>query len=198
MNPPWKVTGRSGAYKGVHGTQVFATDIGLDPGVPLRAGRGFSVVVIKVKVTRPLKIGVVPRPASNAGFIRRANAACGATEKKVQQLGDFPFSDFDPFNPDPQVLPQVGRFFNQPERRRLPSALLQKLGRLGKPPASRPAWQRVLDARGALIKNESKQIQAALANDGPQFVKTLYGQSRAFNQLVLASAAFGVQDCTFG
>ena len=31
MNPPWQVTGRSGAYKGLHGKQVFATDIPLDP-----------------------------------------------------------------------------------------------------------------------------------------------------------------------
>ena len=198
MNPPWRVTGRSGAYKGVHGTQVFATDIPLDPNVPLAAGRAFSVVVITAKVTRPLKLGVVARPAENAGFIRRANAACHATDKKAEALGGFPFSDFDPFNPDPQLLPQVGQFFNQPARRDLPSALLQKLKGLGKPPASRTRWKRVLDARQTQIGNESSQISAALANNAPQFVKSVYQLSRDYNQLVLASAAFGVQACTFG
>jgi hypothetical protein len=198
MNPPWKVTGLSGAYKGVHGTQVFATDIPLDPNVPLAAGRAFSVSVIKATGKRPVKIGVVARPAANAGFIRRADAVCRATEKTVQQQGAFPFSDFDPFNPDPQLLPQVGQFFNQPERRDLPSGLLTKLEQLGKPPASRSAWQRVLAARRTLIGNESKQTAAALAGNAPEFVKTVYQQSRDYNRLVFRSAVFGVQACTFG
>lgn len=195
MNPPWKVTGLSGAYKGLRGTQVFATDIPLDPGVPVAAGRAFSVVVIKVNAKHPLKVGVVPRPAGNAGFIRRANAACNATAK---QVGDFPFSDFDPFNPDPDVLRQVGQFFNQPERRALSPTLLQNLKKLGKPPADRSAWQRVLEVRQRMVSEEPKQIEAALAGDVNTFVSTVRQQSRDYNQLVLASAAFGTQSCTFG
>ena len=198
MNPPWRVTGRSGAYRGVHGTQVFATDIPLDPDVPLAAGRAFSVSVIKVTTSRRLKIGVVPRPAQNAGFIRRANAMCRATETKLEKLPGFPFSDFDPFHPDPQVLPRVGRFFNDPARRGLAPALLRKLEKLGKPPADRGAWKNVLDARRTVIAEEAHQIAAALAGTAPEFVKTVYRQSRDFNTLVFKSAVFGVQSCTFG
>jgi hypothetical protein len=198
MNPPWDVTGRSGAYKGIHGKLVYATDIALDPNVPIAPGRGFSIVVIKVAVSRPLKIGVVPRPAKNDAFVRRADAACRATERKGQALGPFPFSDFDPFHPDPQTLPKVGQFFNEPARRALPSGLLQKLKRLGAPPASRGAWKKVLAARSTMLAEEQKQTKAALANDASTFVKTVYQESRDYNELVFRSAVFGVQGCTFG
>ena len=198
MNPPWDLTGRSGAYKGVHGKVVSATDIALDPNVPVAPGRAFSVVVIKATVSRPLKVGVVPRPAKNDAFIRHADSACRATERKAGALAPFPFSDFDPFHPDPQELPKVGQFFNEPARRDLPSGLLKKLERLGAPPASRRAWKNVLGARRTLLANEKKQTDAALANDAPTFVKSVYQQSRDYNKLVFGSAVFGVQDCTFG
>jgi hypothetical protein len=197
MNPPWRVTGRSGAYKGLHATQVFATDIALDPNVPLAAGRGFSVSVITVTTTRRLHVGVVPRPASNAMFIARAGAACRATEAKAAELPKFPFSTFDPFHPDTNLLPQVGRFFDQPARHRLPRALLEKLQKLGQPPASGAAWQKVLTARKAQLMNENAQIKAALADNAPAFVRTVYQQARDYNQLVFSSAVFGVQACTF-
>lgn len=198
MNPPWRVTGRSGAYKGVHGKIVYATDIPLDPNVPLAAGRMFSVSVIVATVARPLKLGVVPRPAANAPFIRRANAACNAIEHKAERMPGFPFADFDPFRPDAQELPQVGQFFNAPARRRLGPDLLSALGRLGRPPASRAMWQKLLAARRTLIANERRQASAALAGQATTFVQTVYQQSRDYNVLVLRSAAFGVQSCTFG
>jgi hypothetical protein len=197
MNPPWQVTGRSGAYKGLRGKQVYATDIPLDPNVPLAAGSGFSVAVITVRSDRPLHVGVVPRPTANASFIRRANAACQAAEAKSSRLPGFPFSNFDPFHPDKKLLPRVGRFFDQPARRRLPNALLRKLEDLRQPPASGGAWQNVLKARRVVLMNEGKQISAALAGHAAAFVATVYQQSRDYNRLVFASAVFGVQACTF-
>jgi hypothetical protein len=198
MNPPWRITGRSGAYKGVRGTQVFATDIPLDPNFPFDGGRFFSVAVIRLKTDRHLHAGVVPRPAANARFIRRAARACRATQARADKQPPFPFSSFDPFHPDPSVLPQVGQFFNDPARRALPTGLLKTFEALGKPPASRGAWKRALTARRRLLGNESQQIQAALADDGPAFVKTVYQQSRDYNELVFRSAVFSDPPCTFG
>lgn len=197
MNPPWQVTGVSGAYKGLHGELVYATDIPLDPNVPLANGRLFSVGVITVPGNHGLRVGVVPRPAANSHFIERADAACNATEARESSLPGFPFSNFDPFHPDTTLLPQVGQFFDQPARRGLTSTLLQELRRLGQPPASSGAWQNVLKARQDVVKNEAKQVTAALAGNATAFVSTVYQQSRDYNELVLASAAFGVQDCTF-
>jgi hypothetical protein len=142
-------------------------------------------------------VGVVPRPAANATFIRRANAACHATEAKAARLPGFPFSTFDPFHPDKNLLPKVGRFFDQPARRRLPRALLGELQKLGQPPASSGAWRNVLKARRAALAMETRQIKAALADDAPAFVRTVYQQARNYNQLVFTSAVFGVQSCTF-
>jgi hypothetical protein len=197
MNPPWTVIGRSGAYLGLRGKQVFATDIPLDPNVPLAAGRGFSVAVIRVTSNHRLHVGVVPRPPANARFIRRANAACNATEAKAAKLPGFPFSNFDPFHPDRKLLPKVGRFFDQPTRRRLPRALLGELQALGQPPAGSRAWRHVLRGRRALLSNESAQIKAAVADNAPAFVGTVYQQSKDYNEFVFTSAVFGVQSCTF-
>jgi hypothetical protein len=55
----------------------------------------------------------------------------------------------------------------------------------------------VLDARQAMLTNETKQIKAALADDAHAFVRTIYRQARFYNQLVFTSAVFGVQSCTF-
>ena len=197
MNPPWRVTGGSGAYKGVRGKLVFEADIPLDPNVPLAAGRLFSVAVFKLAANHRLHVGVVPRPAANATFIRRANGACHATEAKAARLPGFPFSTFDPFHPDKKLLPKVGRFFNQAARRRLPRGLLHELEKLGQPPASDGAWQNVLNARRALLTNETSQTKAALAANPAAFVRTLHQQTRDYNQLVFTSAVFGVQSCTF-
>lgn len=198
MNPPWRVTGRSGAYKGIRGTQVFATDIPLDPDFPFSGGRFFSVAVIRVTGGRQLRAGVVARPAANTAFIRRAKRACSATQAKADKQPPFPFSSFDPFHPDPSLLPQVGQFFNAPARRSLPTGLLHTYVALGKPPANRSAWRAALRARRALLANESQQIKAALADDGTAFVKTVYAQSRAYNELVFRSAVFSDPPCTFG
>ncbi len=197
MNPPWQVTGGTGAYKGAHGKLIFEADIPLDPNVPLAAGRLFSIAVFRLAVHHRLHVGVVPRYAANARFIRRANAACRATEAKAARLSGFPFSTFDPFHPDKKLLPNVGRFFDQPARRRLPRALLSELQTLGQPPASSGAWRNVVKARQSVLANENRQIKAALADDAAAFARTIYQQARATNQLVFTSAVFGVQSCTF-
>jgi hypothetical protein len=197
MNPPWQVTGGTGAYKGAHGTLTFSADIPLDPNVPLAAGRFFNVSVFTLTAHRRLHVGVVPRPAANNAFIRHANSACRATEAKAAQLPGFPFSNFDPFHPDKKLLPKVGRFFNQPARRRLPRALLAQLEKLGQPAASSKAWRNVLGAHRAALTTETTQIKAALAANAPAFVRTVYQSARDYNQLVFASAVFGVQSCTF-
>jgi hypothetical protein len=197
MNPPWKVTGGTGAYKGAHGKLIFEADIPLDPNVPLAAGRLFSVAVFELSANQPLHVGVVPRAAANEPFIRRANAACRATEAEAARLPGFPFSNFDPFHPDTTLLPEVGRFFDQPARRRLPRSLLTELKKLGRPPARKGAWRNVVNARQATLANENRQIKAALADNAPAFVRTVYQSARDFNGLVFSSAVFGVQSCTF-
>jgi hypothetical protein len=75
--------------------------------------------------------------------------------------------------------------------------LLKSLEQLGAPPASRPAWQQVMKARRTMNANVTSQINDALANNASAFVSTVYQAARDYNQLVFASAVFGVQACTF-
>jgi hypothetical protein len=196
-NPPWQITRGTGAYKGAHGQLVFDQDILVHPTVPLVTGRLFTVVVFELTANHRLHVGVVPRPATNAAFIERANSACRATEAKFARLPAFPFSTFDPFHPDPQLLPQVGRFAAQPARRHLRRVLLAELEKLGPPPATNEAWQKVLKARRAALANFTQRAKTALAGDAPAFVRAVYQQAGDYNQLVFTSAVFGVQSCTF-
>jgi hypothetical protein len=196
-NPPWRVTGGTGAYKGVQGRLVFGTDIPVDPNVPLADGRLFFVAVFELTGNHHLRTGVVPRPVSNAGFIQRADAACNAAEATSGTVPGFPYTTFDPFHPDTHLLPQVGRYFDQPSVHRLPHQLLAQLEKLGSPPSSRAAWRQVLTARRAVLRTEATQIKVALAGDAPAFVRTVYQQPSAYNRLVFTSAVFGVQSCTF-
>jgi hypothetical protein len=196
-NRPWQVTGGTGAYTGAHGELVFDQDILVHPTVQLVTGRLFTVGVFELTADHRLHVGVVPRPAANAGFTRRATAACRATERKAASLPAFPFSTFDPFHPDPQLLPQVGRFFDQPALRHLPRVLLAELEKLGPPPAGTAAWQNVLKARHVVLANEAQQNKTALAGDAPAYVRAVYQSAGDYNQLVFASAVFGVQSCTF-
>jgi hypothetical protein len=196
-NPPWQVTGGTGAYKGVHGQLVFDADILVHPTVKLVTGRLFTVVVFELTANHRLHVGVVPRPAMNAAFIHRATAACQETAKKFDSLPAFPFSTFDEFHPDPRLLPQVGRFIEQPARRRLRRLLLAELERLGRPPASNEAWRNVLTARRAALANLTQLMKTALAGDAPAFVRAVHQRARDYNQLVFTSAVFGIQSCTF-
>jgi hypothetical protein len=139
----------------------------------------------------------VPPVVMHAAFIRRGNAAYQATAKKFAGLPALPFSTFDPFHPDPQLLPQVGRFIDQPARRQLPRSLLATLDKLGLPPASNKARQNVLEARHAALANLTQLIKTALAGDTPAFVRAVHQQSTDYDQLVFTSAVFGVQSSPF-
>jgi hypothetical protein len=199
-NPPWDVTGLTGRYAGLHGQLSFSLNIPLGETPPglIPAGPYDSVDVVEFGAAGQLRAGVVARPAANAAFIARATSLCNATQTAGSKLSGFPFSNFDPLHPNPTLLPQVGHFFDQPQRRQLAPDLLTRLVALGAPPAQPAEWARVLRARRAQIADESTQIKAALANNATAFVRAVKQSGPVYNELVLASAVFGVQACTFG
>ena len=199
-NPPWQVTGLSGRYAGLHGRLSYEMDIPLGETPPglIPAGRYDSVDIVEFHGAGGLRAGVVPRPGANAPFISHADSLCTATQRAGHELSPFPFSNFDPLHPDPTLLVQVGRFFDQPERRRLAPELLTRLAGLGPPPAQPAEWSRVLQARRAQIANRTAQVHAALADHPAAFARAVTRAGPVYNKLVLASAVFGVQACTFG
>jgi hypothetical protein len=199
-NPTWQVTGLSGRYAGLHGRLSYEMDIprGETPPGLIPAGPFDSVDVVEFPTTRHLRAGGVPRPAANSAFVSRAISMCKAAQFASSQLPPFPFSNFDPLHPDATLLPQVGHFFDQPKRRRLAQDLLNRLAGLGAAPAQPAEWARVLRARRAQIADESAQVHAALADNTAAFIRAVMQSGPAYNELVLASAVFGVQACTYG
>jgi hypothetical protein len=199
-NPPWQVTGLSGRYAGLAGRLTYEMDIALGETPPgqIPTGPFDSVDVVEFPAARRLRAAVAPRPAANVPFISRAISACRSLQAIGSQLPPFPFSNFDPSHPDRKLLPQVGHFFDQPQRRRLAPELLTRLVGLGPPPAQPAEWAHLLRDRRAQIANERAQVQAALADNTAAFSRTVTRAGPVYNELVLASAVFGVQACTFG
>jgi hypothetical protein len=89
-NPPWPLTGGSGAYAGATGSVLTRDIAGRDEAVT------DSVGVVTVTAKHRLKVGVVPRPSANRPFVARADAVCTSSQAKLSTLPPFPVSNFDP------------------------------------------------------------------------------------------------------
>jgi hypothetical protein len=103
----WTVTGRTGSYRGAIGS-VFVRNVGF-------AGReSVLVLTLSARSGVTLRVAVIPRPQANTRFVVRVNAACSDARAKIARLPRFPVQHFDPLDPDPGLLPEVGRFFSGP------------------------------------------------------------------------------------
>jgi hypothetical protein len=90
----------------------------------------------------------------------------------------------------------VGAFFTGPgDPRPAMRALATRLRALGRPPALRGYWGRLLRGRAAALANIEAQDAAALATDVPGFVRTVRASSRAYGAVALAATAFGAPAC---
>jgi hypothetical protein len=181
------ITRPTGAYRGARGT-VAARDL---------AG-GEALITVKL-TPRPgvvLRTGVLGLPAANATFRTRADARCADAAEQLAALPPFPFSDFDPLHPDPRVLRQVGQFFTGPgDPRPTLDALNAQLRGMGRPPADRQAWARLLAARSAARAVNDQQDQAALSANVPAFVKSVNHVARTYRADAIAASVFGVGRC---
>jgi hypothetical protein len=94
------------------------------------------------------------------------------------------------------LAPVVPPFFTGPgDPRPALEALDRRLRALGRPPASRAAWKRVLRARAANLRTVEAQDRAALASDVAAFVRTTHASSRAFRAVAIPATVFGAPVC---
>jgi hypothetical protein len=183
-----RLAGRSRASEAVHTWHVVKAT-GAWRGLRGRA----SVTDVSPKESL---IGVALAAPANRRFIARADRACGRAGGQLAALPPFPFDNFDPLHPDPQVLPQVGAFFTGPgDPRPILRALEGRLRSLGRPPAARQLWRRLIAARAHALANIEAQDSAALAGDVPAFVATVRESSRTFRRVALAGTLFGAVGC---
>jgi hypothetical protein len=183
----WTLTGEGGAYRGGHG-RALVRDIG---------GReSLIIATVTSRTGMRLRVAVVVRPAANASLVTRADRICAAASRQLAALAPFPFPDFDPLHPDPVLLPQVGAFFTGPgDPRPIFQTVNTRLRALGRPPARRGRWTRMLHARDAELAVIDEQDRAALASDARAFVDSVQDSIRAFRQAAITAIVFGATRC---
>jgi hypothetical protein len=183
----WRLTGESGAYRGARGT-ALVRDIG--------DRESLVTATVTPRAGTVLRVAVVARPAANASLIADADRICTRASRRLAALPPFPFPDFDPLHPDPGLLPRVGAFFTGPgDLRPIFDNLDARLRALGRPPAGRGWWARVLHARGAELMVINAQDRAALAGDAPAFVHSVADSVTAFRQIAITATGFGTTRC---
>ena len=183
----WKLTGKSGAYRGAHGT-MLVRDIG--------ARESLVTAMVTPPAGTVLRVAVLARPVANASLIADADQICTRASRRLAALPPFPFPNFDPLHPDPALLPQVGAFFTGPgDPRPILQTLNARLRALGRPPAARGWWARMLHARGVELAVINEQDRAALASDTPAFVHSVRDSTMAFRQIAITATVFGTTRC---
>jgi hypothetical protein len=92
--------------------------------------------------------------------------------------------------------PDVGRFLTGPgDPRPALRALGDQLAALGKPPAQRTEWARLLAARARELVIIQRQGDAALAADAPAFVASVNDASANFRAIAISATLVRVTDC---
>jgi hypothetical protein len=183
----WKVRGVNGAYRGARGTLV-TRDL-------TQTGS-----LVRISLTpRPrvvLRSAAIANPVANTAFAARANALCDKAAARLAALPPFPFSDFDASHPDRKLLPKVGGFFTGAhDPRPIQRELIAGLRALGAPSADAAGWATVLAAHTARVAVMNAQDKAALAADGPAFVKTLDEVDANDRRIALTALLFGAVRC---
>lgn len=184
----WSVDGGTGRYRKAHG-KVVVRDL---------EQTGDTLVAIAVTPRRrtTLRAGAIPNAAANTAFRRLADARCDDAAKAIAALPPFPFTEFDPLNPDPAVLPDVGRFFTGPhDPRPALQQLQEELTALSRPPAQRTTWARLVAAHAAALPLIQRQDDAALAADVAGFVQGVKESSQNFRDIAVNATIFGTTDC---
>jgi hypothetical protein len=183
----WSVTGGTGRYRGAHG-QVVVRDLGTKE----------TLVSLTVVPRRgvTLRAGVIPHPSANSAFRSRAGARCSKAASALAALPPFPFDGFDPLHPDAAQLPDVGRFFTGPhDARPILQTLADELAALGRPPAQRSEWKRLLAERAQQLTLIQRQDDAALAADVAGFVKSVKDSDANFRVIAIEATVFDVPRC---
>jgi hypothetical protein len=186
LDHTWSLSGK-GAVRGVSGS-VVVHDVG--------DKESLVTATAHVPAGVSLRRGVIVRPAANHSYVGRADRACSAAADQFAKLPPFPFSDFDPLNPDPNELPSVGQFFSGPGNGDpIAQKLIADLGALGRPPAQRREWRSLTSAIAGELASADAQKQAALASQVPQFVATVKKGATLYRSRDVAASLFGAYAC---
>jgi hypothetical protein len=132
-------------------------------------------------------------PAVGSQFQHQALAVCRAALIQKHAEGAFPYSNFNPSQPDPSELPGVAPFFTKAIATY--GTWLHRMQALGQPPGGRTAWAELLKAIGVQLHLHQDQRAAALRGDTATFASDYQKGFKAIDDLQRAADAAGVSAC---
>jgi hypothetical protein len=132
-------------------------------------------------------------PAIGATFAKDVDAVCDAALEQKEAQGEFPFSDFNPTQPDLSKLPAISQF--EATTVTIFETWQHRMLALGRPPAGEAAWADLLKALNSHVEIIVEQQAAAARGDAQTFTKDYYEGNDAQDDMMRAAAAAGVPDC---
>ena len=132
-------------------------------------------------------------PAVGSQFQHEALAVCRAALTQKHAEGPFPYSDFNPSQPDPSELPGVAPFFTKAIATY--ATWLRRMQALRQPPGGRRAWTDLLKAIEVQLHLHQDQRAAALRGDTGTFSSDYQKGFKAIDDLQRAADAAGVSAC---
>jgi len=139
--------------------------------------------------------GSVAPTTAVASVVPQIDAICADWKAQLEARGRLDVDGFDPQNPDPALLPQVGAYFAG--ARPIARASIDQIAALDVPADEQAAVDRLVAAMEAEEANAIRQVEAANAGDVDGFVPTV-AETDAVNQEVTAAGeALGADSCGF-
>jgi hypothetical protein len=131
----------------------------------------------------------------SASAVAQIDAVCGDWKAQLDARGRLNVPGFDPENPDPALLPQVGAHFAAA----LPigAAAIEQIKAIDAPPDEQADVDRLVAALEAQQANAQRQVDAATAADLNGFVPTLAATDALMQDIATASQALGTDRCAF-
>jgi hypothetical protein len=123
-------------------------------------------------------------------FIGKVIAYCSAESARFTRvLGNFPFQNFNPLQPDVRTMRLVGEHFEKASSLR--EAIPGQLDALGQPQTGQTGWTAIKGL--ALHSNQiaTKQAQLAIAGNTKGFVETVNQTTKLDNRLESLSVKYG-------
>jgi hypothetical protein len=165
-----------------------------------RVGATWMVAVLTLVATALAGCGdddaTASAPTVAGSIVGEVNEACRAQRAAYDERPDFPIEGFDPTYPDPEVLPEVGAYFEGSNS--VYEEFIARLEAIDAPPEEREELAAYLETSRSDFELAKEQQVAAKAKDVDAFVATLDRVIATTEQLNDQARALGAKDCVGG
>jgi hypothetical protein len=132
---------------------------------------------------------------ASAAVIEQIDGICAEWKDALDERGDFPVEGFDPENPSPEDLPEVGNFFASGES--AAEDAIDQLRELSPPADIEAKVDALVMALEQQLENAKAQASAARAGAVGAFTATLDDASSSLEAVQEAADDLGTEGCAF-